>query len=185
LEEENVVVRRHGVGTFVNPKPVFSSGIELLGSVTDMIEASGKKAASQFLSTEMMKATVEEKKFFAPQKVDKLFTVERVRTADMEPVVFCIDKIPEGLVPLDNIHRSDSLFSFMEKNLQKKISYAVSYIEPISYHDRIYGILNCSPDQALLLLNQMHYTDDDEPVLYSLNYFRSDMFRFHVLRKRP
>ncbi len=28
LEEENVIVRRHGVGTFVNPKPLFTSGIE-------------------------------------------------------------------------------------------------------------------------------------------------------------
>lgn len=51
LEEENVIIRRHGVGTFVNPKPVFSSGIEILSSVTSMIEESGKKAASQFLST--------------------------------------------------------------------------------------------------------------------------------------
>ncbi|MFD2208883.1 GntR family transcriptional regulator [Virgibacillus halophilus] len=185
LEEENVIVRRHGVGTFVNPKPVFSSGIELLSSVTDMIEASGKEAASQFLSTELVDATIEETSCFAPKKVDKLIAVERVRTADMEPVVFCIDKIPEGLVPLHMIHRADSLFGLMEKHLNKRISYAISYIEPISYHDRIYEILNCSTDQALLLLNQMHYTEDDEPVLYSSNYFRSDMFRFHVLRKRP
>lgn len=38
LQEENVIVRRHGVGTFVNPKPLFLSGIEQLNSVTKMIE---------------------------------------------------------------------------------------------------------------------------------------------------
>ncbi|MDY0405827.1 GntR family transcriptional regulator [Virgibacillus sp. 179-BFC.A HS] len=184
LEEENVIIRRHGVGTFVNPKPVFSSGIEILSSVTSMIEESGKKAASQFLSTEIMEATAEDKKNFAPKKVSHLISVERVRTADSEPVVFCIDKIPEGIVPLSLIPRTDSLFDLLEKHLKKKVSYAISYIEPISYHDRIYDILHCSADQALLLLNQMHYTEDDEPVLYSSNYFRSDMFRFHVLRKR-
>src|SRR5690625_1504067 len=44
MEEENILFRKHGVGTFVNPKPIFSSGIEQLKSVTAMIENSGKRA---------------------------------------------------------------------------------------------------------------------------------------------
>lgn len=46
LEEDNIVTRRHGVGTFVNPKPIFSSGIEQLHSITDMINNSGKKSGT-------------------------------------------------------------------------------------------------------------------------------------------
>ena len=37
LEEDKVIVRKHGVGTFVNPRPLFSSGIEQLSSVSSMI----------------------------------------------------------------------------------------------------------------------------------------------------
>src|SRR5699024_8920645 len=37
LEEEHVSKRRHGVGTLINRKPLFPSGIEQLTSVTDMI----------------------------------------------------------------------------------------------------------------------------------------------------
>lgn len=184
LEEENVVTRRHGVGTFVNPKPVFSSGIEQLNSVTYMIEQSGKAPGSQYLSTEFQDPTEDERLKFGPLQVDTLAKIERVRTADEEPVVFCIDKVPEGLVPLDLVHREDSLFKLMEAYSGKRVAYAVTYIEPISYHDRIYEALHCSPEQSLLLLKQMHYTDEDEPVLYSANFFRSDVFSFHVLRKR-
>lgn len=184
LEEENVVTRRHGVGTFVNPKPIFSSGIEQLASVTSMISQSGKKAGSEYLSTEFVEATEEDCNRFAPKKVKMLAKIERVRTADNEPVVFCIDKIPEGLIPIERVHKEDSIFKLMEEHTNKTIAYAVTYIEPISYHDRIYDILNCEPDQSLLLLKQMHYTMDDEPVLYSVNYFRADVFSFHVLRKR-
>ncbi|MFP3490059.1 GntR family transcriptional regulator, partial [Staphylococcus sp. SIMBA_130] len=36
----------------------------------------------------------------------------------------------------------------------------------------------------LLLLRQIHYTSKDEAILYAANYFRSDVFSFHVLRKR-
>ncbi len=37
LEDEKFVVRKHGVGTFISSKPPFTSGIEELFSVTDMI----------------------------------------------------------------------------------------------------------------------------------------------------
>ncbi|MFC4557181.1 GntR family transcriptional regulator [Virgibacillus kekensis] len=184
LEEENIVTRRHGVGTFVNPKPIFSSGIEQLNSVTYMIEQSGKQPGSQFLSTEILEPTEDEKDKFAPFSISSLAKVERVRTADDVPVVFCIDKVPDNMLPLDRIHQEDSLFKLLEEYSGKRISYAVTYIEPVSYHSRIYEILKCNPEQSLLLLKQMHYTNDDEPVLYSANFFRSDIFSFHVLRKR-
>lgn len=184
MEEDNIVTRRHGVGTFVNPKPIFSSGIEQLNSVTYMIEQSGKSAGSQYLTTEFVSPTEEEREKFHPKQIETLAKIERVRTADNKPVVFCIDKVPEHLIPLDRVHKEDSLFQLMEEYAGKRIAYAVTYIEPIGYHDRIYDILNCEPEQSLLLLKQMHYTNEDEPVLYSANYFRPDYFSFHVLRKR-
>jgi len=184
LEEDNVVTRRHGVGTFINSKPIFSSGIEELKSVTYMIEQSGKVAGSQYLSAEMVEATEEDKAKFSLKTIDKLAKIERVRTADGKPVVFCIDKVPINLISLEHVHEEDSMFELLENHANKRISYAVTYIEPISYHERIYSILNCLPDEPLLLLKQVHYTHDDEAVLYSANYFRSDVFSFHVLRKR-
>ncbi len=184
LEEENVVTRRHGVGTFVNPKPVFSSGIEELFSVTEMIERGGMKPGSQFLSTEMVEPTEEDIKKFYPIDVETLAKIERVRTADDLPVVYCIDKIPDHLIPIEHVHHGGSMFQLLEQHSDKTISYAVTFLEPVSYQERLYSILDCEPDQSLLLLKQMHYTDEDEPVLYSKNYFRADKFAFHVLRKR-
>jgi len=184
LEEDNIVTRRHGVGTFVNQKPIFSSGIEELTSVTHMIEKSGKKAGVQFISTEYIRATKEDRERFKSITLDKIAKIERVRTADNEPVVFCIDKIPKGLISLESTHQEESIFKLIESETNKRIAYAVTHIEPISYNPRIYDILKCNPEHSLLLLKQMHFTEDDEAFLYSANYFRSDRFSFHVLRKR-
>ncbi|QDP40238.1 GntR family transcriptional regulator [Radiobacillus deserti] len=185
LEEDNIVTRRHGVGTFVNSKPIFSSGIEQLNSVTDMIVQSGRKPGSQYLSTEVVTPTEDDKDRFSPKQINSLAKIERVRTADGQPVVYCIDKVDESLIPLEQVHNQDSIFQILEDYSNKEISYAVTYIEPVGYHEIISPVLNCEPDQSLLLLKQMHYTEDDEPVLYSSNYFRSDVFSFYVLRKRP
>lgn len=184
LEEENVVTRKHGVGTFVNAKPLFSSGIEGLHSVTEMIRRSGKNPDSQYLSTELVEATENDSVMFAPKQIDILAKIERVRTADGEPVVYCIDKVDANTIPIEIIHKQDSIFRVLDEYGKKQISYAVAHIEPIGYHEEISPILNCAPDQALLLLKQMHYTENDEPVLYSSNYFRADVFSFYVVRKR-
>ncbi|MGI8315148.1 GntR family transcriptional regulator [Halobacillus mangrovi] len=184
LEEEGVVTRRHGVGTFVNPKPLFTSGIEELDSVTGMILSSGMTPGSQYLSADLVEPTEEDRRRFSDEHLHRLAKLERVRTADDQPVVYCVDKIPEGLIPLDHVKEADSLFQIFESYTGETISYAVTHIEPIGYHERISPILNCEPEQALLLLKQMHYTQDDVPVIFSNNYFRADKFSFHVLRKR-
>lgn len=183
LEEDNIVTRRHGVGTFVNSKPPYSSGIEELKSLTTMIRQSGKTPGSQYISAEIVDAAKEDKENFS-SSLSSLARIERVRTADGIPVVFCVDKVPAGLFPLDKLQENESIFDLIENHIGKKIGYAITHIEPISYHERVYNYLDCTPVQSLLLLKQMHYSVDDEPILYSLNYFRSDIFSFHVLRKR-
>lgn len=184
LAEAHIITIKPGFGSMVNPKPLFSSGIEELNSVTETIEYSGRKAGSKYLSIEVIQPTEEDRENFQPYEVEQLVKVERIRTADSKPIVFNIDKIPYHLIPLEYINQEESMFKLMEKYAQKRISYAVSYIEPISYHERIYSILDYDPAQSLLLLKQMHYTESNEPVLYSLNYYRPDMTSFHILRKR-
>ncbi|HZG70637.1 MAG TPA: UTRA domain-containing protein, partial [Chondromyces sp.] len=62
--------------------------------------------------------------------------------------------------------------------------HAVAQIEPLGCHEKISPILECDPETALLVLKQLHYDEIDEPILYSVNYFKADKFSFHVVRKR-
>lgn len=184
LEEENVVIRRHGVGTFVNTKPLFNTGIEQLNSVTGMIEQAGMVPGTIFLSTDTQGFTEEDAARFSCSMDDEVVVVERVRTANGEPVAYCIDKVPTEKFPETFTHEHESIYELLENTHHKRIMYAVSDIEPIGYHEKISPILECDPETALLVLKQMHYDEDEKPILYSVNYFRADRFRFHVLRKR-
>lgn len=185
LEEENVIVRRHGVGTFVNPKPLFTSGIEHLSSISSMIEAAGMEPGSRFLKATEAVPSEEDLKRFQCDGEDKILTIERVRTADGEPVVYCIDKLPASSLPPDFVNNKEvSLFSALEQSGNIHVAYAVTYIDPVGYHEQASPILNCGRETALLVLKQLHYDDHDQVVLYSKNYFRADKFSFHVVRKR-
>ena len=178
-----MIIRKHGVGTFINSKPMFSSGIEQLSSVTSMIEQAGMKPGTIFLSSTTQPPSDETMRLFHCQEDDSLVVIERLRTANDEPVVYCLDKILKKHLPDGYLHQ-ESLFNFLESYSSIKVTYAVSQIEPIGYHEKISPLLQCETDTALLVLKQMHYDENDRPVLYSLNYFKSNKFSFHVLRKR-
>lgn len=182
LEDEGVIMRRHGVGTFICSKPLFSSGIEELFSITEMIKRGNQKPGTIFLSSNVINATSEDREKFEID-FDDLIVVERVRTADEEPVVYCLDKIPTQYLPNYSSHYAQSIFDILEKE-GTTITYALTKIEPIGYHEKVSEILHCEPETSLLVLKQMHYDERERPILYSINYFRSDKFKFHVLRKR-
>ncbi|PPA72008.1 GntR family transcriptional regulator [Jeotgalibacillus proteolyticus] len=184
LEEENRIVRRHGVGTFVNAKPLFTSGIEQLYSVTEMIKKAGMEPGTVFLSSTNQGPTNEDLSRFSCAPDDELTVIERVRTANGDPVVYCVDKVPAALMPASFTHEDGSMFSLLEENGNFYISHAVTSIEPVGYHEKVSPILECEPETALLVLKQLHYDDKDQPILYSVNYFRADRFNFHVVRKR-
>ncbi|WP_062050830.1 GntR family transcriptional regulator [Bacillus sp. JCM 19034] len=183
LEEEGIVIRRHGVGTFVHSKPLFSAGIEELHSVTDMIIKANMNPGTIYVSSAVNEATEEERRHFKQDELKEVLSLERIRTADGVPVVYCLEKVPYQLVRNHSIHEIKSIFKFLE-SVGHTITYAVTHIEPIGYDGEISEILECDPESTLLLLKQMHYDENEIPVLYSYNYFRADKFKFHVVRSR-
>lgn len=184
LEEEKMVVRRHGVGTFICARPVFSGGIGELFSVTDAIEREGQKPGTVLLHSQFVEPSEDERKRLSLEAGEAMLMVERVRTADGEPVVYCIDKLPAHLLPDGYQKECVSIFEALEKKAGIRIAYAVAHIEPIGHYEKISAILRCDPKAALLLLRQIHYDENDRAVLFSLNYFKADRFHFHVIRRR-
>jgi GntR family transcriptional regulator len=185
LEEEKVIVRKHGVGTFVNPRPLFSSGIEHLSSVSSMIRDAGMEPGTIFIDVSETEPCDDSMAKFDCDEEDLLVTIKRVRTADQEPVVYCVDQVLSKNIPVGTDELlNESIFDAIEKSGTNRISQAVAHIEPLGYDDEASAILRCGVDVPLLVLLQHHYNEEGEMVLYSKNYFRADKFSFHVVRKR-
>ncbi|GGE29859.1 GntR family transcriptional regulator [Pullulanibacillus camelliae] len=184
LEEENIISRKHGIGTFVNQVPVFSSGIEELNSITEMIHSAGKRPGTEVLLSKYVTPTEEDKEKLQLQDGERILLVKRVRTADDRPLVYCIDKVPARLFSEESHLLGGSLFNFLEQEAEVHIDYATADITTVGYHEDISARLKCSKKIPLLVLKQLHYSTLDKPVLYSINFFRSDQFSFNVLRKR-
>jgi GntR family transcriptional regulator len=184
LEQENLITKKHGIGTFINTKPKYSSGIEELFSVTDLILRGGHTPGTRLIFSDYIKPSVEEQERLKLKNGEKIFLVKRIRTSNQEPLVYCIDKIPEHLLPNGCTLDRESIFHFLEEKANVKIDYATTNIETINDLPEISSNLKCDEKTPLLVLKQSHYDEENRLVLYSINYFRSDNFSFNVFRKR-
>lgn len=183
LEEESIIIRKHGIGTFINRKPVFQGGIEELFSITELIEREGKKPGTEILFTGYVEPHRDDIKELELKEDEQVLLVKRVRTADETPLVYCIDKVPDSILRKGYKLKEESIFNSL-KDAGILINHAESEISTIAYHDEISSIMNCDEHIPLLVLRQVHFDESNRPILYSINYFRSDQITFNVLRKR-
>lgn len=184
LQREKWVVEKHGAGHFVNPKPLFTAGIEELASVSQMIRNAGMEPGTIFIDLSEVDPSMHPLEQYR-QETGRLFVLKRLRTANDQPVVFCEDYvfIDELGIQSDELFHT-SIFDVIERSGNVFIEQAVTQIQPIAYDEEASTYLRCGIDIPLLALSQEHYSREGKMVLYSENYFRADKFRFHVVRKR-
>ena len=153
LEEEKVIIRKHGVGTFINPKPLFTSGIEQLSSVSTMIRNAGMEPGTIFMD---VSETIQAKKvlqdLLAVKTTDLLQSNGYEQRTEIRSfivsITFLSKNLPIGTEDLLNL----SMFDAIEKSGKIRIDQAVAHIEPVGYDDEASSILRCGVDVPLLVL---------------------------------
>lgn len=185
LEREGRFLIKHGVGTFViQPLPLIHSSLEKLSSIGSMIQAAQLDESEERDRLKTEGCTPEAAKALGIQPGDPVIILERVRSANGEPVAYSINAIPRQIAGdrFDNGQFEGSLLQFFEKQLGRKIVTADSEISVPLHIDRNCQRLLLHPQTTVLLLKQTHYDEVNQPVLYSLDYLRNDVFTFRIRR---
>lgn len=185
LEQEGRLLIKHGVGTFViQPLPLIPSSLEKLSSIGSMIQAARLDEGEERVRLKTERCTPEAAKALSIQPDDPVIMLERFRSANGEPVAYSINVIPRQIAGdrFDNGQFEGSLLEFFEKQLGRKIVTADSEISVPLHIDRNCQRLLLHPQTTVLLLKQTHYDEVNQPVLYSLDYLRNDVFTFRIRR---
>ncbi|MGK0554330.1 GntR family transcriptional regulator [Macrococcus capreoli] len=184
LVTEQIISEHFQEGYFIKSKPNFLYPIDELKSITSMIEQGGQVAGTMMISHDIEQPSIDDKRVMNIQDDRDITVIERIRTANDEPIVYCLDKVDAApLVGSQHILRQ-SLLEIMDQTERLKVEYAESEIESIGYEPYISNALQCSPEESLLLFKQIHYNVHDEPILYSMNYFKSSQVRFVIKRTK-
>ncbi|MBE1445738.1 GntR family transcriptional regulator [Paenibacillus sp. OAS669] len=185
LEKEGRLLVKHGVGTFViQPLPLIPSSLEKLTSIGHIIRTAQLDEGESRVSLKTEACSPEAARALDIRPGDEVVILERVRTAEGEPVAFSINIIPRSIAgdAFDQGEFHGSLLDYFESRLGRKITTADSEICVPLHIDRNCQRLLLHPQTTVLLLKQVHYDDANKPVLYSLDYLRNDVFTFRIRR---
>jgi GntR family transcriptional regulator len=186
LEDDGLVTRRHGVGTFVRNHPILKN-LNFNFGITEMIESAGLKPGTSHLA--VLKETADEEK---SQQLrvplgTPLTTVERVRTADGRPVVFSIDTLTDTLIERAQFDperlRTESIYKLLQNSLGQAVEYGIARLLPVTAPEHVAEKLQLPRNAITLYIVQTDYSATDEPLVYSCEYHLPDAFDFLVWRR--
>jgi GntR family transcriptional regulator len=188
LEDDGLVARRHGVGTFVRDHPILKN-LNLNFGITEMIESAGLAPGTSHLSIQSEEADQEKAEQLRVPLGTPLITVERVRTADGRPVVYSLDTLPESLLNgvefNPQLLLTQSIYNILQTSLGQVIEYGIARLLPVTAPDFVADKLALPPNALTLYIVQTDYSPNDEPLSYSREYHLPDAFDFIIWRRGP
>jgi len=188
LEDDGLVARRHGVGTFVRNQPIIKN-LNFNFGITEMIESAGLKSGTSQLAIQNESADQERAEQLRVPVGTPLITVERVRTANGRPVVYSLDTLTESLLQRaefdPQLLRSESFYNILQKSLGHVIEYGIARLLPVTAPHHVAEKLQLPPNALTLYIVQTDYSAGDEPLVYSCEYHLPDAFDFVVWRRGP
>ncbi len=188
LEEDGLIFRRHGVGTFVREHQILKN-LNINYGITEMIQLAGLEPGTKHVAVNQTPADGEIAEQLQVPLETPIIQIERVRTADGKPVVYSLDAFAETLLrgaTFDpNQLLSESVYKILETQFGHTIEYGVARILPARAPAAIAKHLDLEPDAMVLYLVQTDYSALDEPLLYSREYHLPDAFDFMIWRRGP
>jgi GntR family transcriptional regulator len=186
LEQRGLVIRRHGVGTFVTASPpVLHGGLEQLESLHTMARRIGLEIQMGELKLLEREATAYEADRLQIAVGTPVLFVTRVILTGGHPIAYLIDVVPTEFLQTKDLDESfdGSVLDVFLQRAKPVLGYSLTEISNEAIDAAIARLLHLQRGEMLLKLEAQLFAREDRVVDYSVSYFVPGYFRFRVLRR--
>lgn len=194
LELAGIVIRRQGVGTFINPRaghyPAAIQGwADEANSFMEMIRGANYRAEAVVIETQVRPAgEIADRLEIPPPSL--VLAIEKLFLASSTPAIHCINVVPLSLVEVSFIEAAaglyeaaESPYQFLEQYCHRRVHHQQSEIRATAADERLGHLLRCASSAPLLQVEEVGYTAELQPVFYAMNHFRGDVVSFRQVRQ--
>jgi GntR family transcriptional regulator len=183
LVEAGYVSRRRGSGSYVTERQRMPHGLDATLSYLAMIETAGARAGMRILQAAFEPCGPDD----APLQLkpgETVLAVERVRTADEQPVIYSLDRIPARLLrtDLDLQNLDPSLFALLSSS-GHAADHATATLRAVASTSQTAKVLGVRRGKPLLYIEEVDFGRDGTPVMLSREWHVSEAFDVRVNRK--
>lgn len=178
LEEDGLIERRHGSGTWIRNKHSQAS-VTHLDSFTEIARNEGKTPSSQILKFELQSASEEIAKGLQLQHGEPVYYAKRLRFIDniamqLEETWLSATRFPD----LTIAHMKKSKFAYIENDCGVRIDGCYESIVPILPSPELAKLLHISAKDPIIRMQTQAIDEQHQPIDYSILY--TNMFEFQV-----
>jgi GntR family transcriptional regulator len=188
LEDRQLIIRRHGRGSFVSQVPIVKDLHRNFG-ITTMIRAAGYHPSTVGEQVTSGPASRDAAEKLGLILGDRVTTLRRVRLADKRPVVLSDEILPARIFgPADAdqlIEAHQSLYAYLYRQRGIAIYRGLAELTPVRATSDLAAALEVRRGDLLLRISQIDYDDTGRAVMYSLEHHLPDWVRFTVERIGP
>ena len=183
LEQEGIVERRLGAGTFVAPPKIH---FNKLMSYTEQMSSRGLAPRSRVLVAKVIEGEPEVAARLGLPEAARLVKIQRLRLTSDEPFALETCYLPAADFPdlaFSPLARS-SLFAILEHEYKTKLAYADEEVDATSADANIAELLNVPRGASLLRIRQTIYSVKSKATIYVVGFYRSERHTLFIRRLR-
>jgi DNA-binding GntR family transcriptional regulator len=186
LENEGVVRRVHGLGTFVTQlQPRVSGALDVDLGVTEAVQAANQRLGVQVLRVEETAAPRDIAEQLALPPASRVLLIERIILANDRPAALAVDAIPARVAQAARTaYRDGSVYRHLERDCDVVLVGGVAHVSAVDADARMARLLRVDQGAALLRMEQVERSQEGDLVLYSLEHYVPSCFDLTVRRTR-
>jgi GntR family transcriptional regulator len=187
LEEDGFVTRTRGAGTYTTHRPRLRNNLDVNFGVTEAIRAAGMRPGTTQSAIHTVSSGAADAAALDLATGDPVVVLERVRTADGQPVVFSRDVIAAHDLPASEMAAmplDGSLYEILERH-GHPVAHGIVTVTPAHADKEMAKRLKVKPGALLMFLRQLDYGTEGEPLLLSEEHHLAEAFEFSVVRRGP
>ena len=187
LEHEGAIYRRQGAGTFVNEHGLrIKSRLENIWSYEELLENHGYEPSVRVLDVFEAPADLTTVDALGLKADDPILVVKKLFLEDETPVVLTVNRIPvaDFSSPPPTGDEDIPVYAYLDAHCGKKLTYYLSEIIPVVLDPDQAATLQVDPGTPALSFDEVGYDKNNEPILRATSFFRDDLLRFRLIRKR-
>lgn len=179
LVDEEILVRKQRIGTFVSNKKVSRSLNSFMG-FSQSCEMEGNKAGTQFISAELVKAMPSDIKNLQLKEDDKIIKIRRLRYCNDIPVILEENHFPKEFAFLlaedlnGSLHEILSGHGIVLNHGSKTIGVCYATREEAKY-------LDIKENDALIISKDIAYDASGKPVYSGKEVVNADRYEYKIL----